>query len=190
VSNGGTGLPEPALAWLERTSGRVWWPAGLMGCAGPLVLAAVPQTGTAVDVGLVGLAAAAPLVAWSAQRPVYRFRARLGRGRRAVRPQASVCFEDDRGARHDLQPTIAAADLVGPFTLLCPDPERRCAGPGTFVVHLACEAEGRRWEATARLGKAQVQEGWFGGLEPRANGVRFTAEWSAIVGPRSSRPES
>lgn len=198
-------IAEAVNSLVERTPMQRWVSSGLLGAAIPLALAAAPWTGTWADVGLLALGTAAPLAAWSAVRlrsqletlplaiapvigtgsvdgvRIYRFRLRLGRGRRVLTPSATVSFEDVDGERYALAAHVPADDLIGPFTIVCPDPRQVCAGPGRFVVQVACDAPDRAWTAQATLDKRLAHDGWFGGVENGADGVRFTSEWGVVV---------
>lgn len=92
--------------------------------------------------------------------PVWRFRARLGRGRALRRPRAEVRLVGDAG-EVVLETLVPADVLVGPFTIVARDPGRLVGDRGVLVVRVACEEAGRVWEAEARYDVAACRDGWF-----------------------------
>lgn len=188
----------------EEVSARTFLRLGIGGGLAPLAFAALPWTTLPVDVVLVAFSPIAPMIAWVGLLVrarvdalpleiaptvgtghidgvrVYRFRVRLGRGRRAASPSATVSFEDADGETYALAARVPADEVIGPFTIVCPDPEHTCAGPGRFHVEVTCVAQGRSWNAAAVLDKSDVAEGWFAGVEPDRSTVRFTPQWSAM----------
>lgn len=197
-------LTDRVHATVESMSVRAVLRAGVVGGLAPVALAALPWTPALADAVLLALSPVVPALAWSALYlrsrldalplqiastvgagyidgvRVYRFRVRLGRGRRAALPSATVSFEDADGETFALAAKVPAEELIGPFTIVTPDPEHTCAGPGRFHVEVACEGQGRRWTASAVIDKRAVAEGWFAGVEPDRATVRFTPHWAAM----------
>lgn len=175
---------EAALDRIERTSAAPWLAGGSLGAALPLLLAASAATPRLADAALAAAALIGPALAgWGLRvrarlrglpleigpvaatgladgARIFRFRARLGRGRRLARPRAEVWFEAADG-RVALPVRVPADELVGPFTLVATDPDGRCAGPGRFVVEVACDERGRAWSASRVIPRDAVTEGWF-----------------------------
>lgn len=92
-------------------------------------------------------------------RPVVRFRARLGRGRRAEEVKASVRFVGPDGHEHTLPVAIPAPEVCGPWTVTAADSAGHTAGPGVLEVRVEVREGGRRWSADARF--TSVQAGRF-----------------------------
>jgi hypothetical protein len=164
----------------------------------PLVLAVAPFTAAAADFGLVVLALAAAgggAGLWRRKQlkaalplelsrvglaghvngaPVVRFRARLGHGRAMRAPVAVVTFEPVGGPPVPVATLRAAAPvLVGPWTLVVPDPGR---ADGAFVVRVTASEGPREWSTEARYPVAELGRGWFcGGVARRGGRLVFDA---------------
>jgi hypothetical protein len=176
-----------AIAVVERWRLRSWLMLGGLGVGAPLALT-FPAVG-ALDLLLVGIAmAAAGGTLWVVRLKrfidglpleiapvvgtglvdgvrVYRFRARLGRGRLLRDPSAEVSFVGSDGAPRRLDVEVPRGRLLGPFTVLARDRGGACATPGEFQVGVAASAGGTEWRAERRIPVDAVRDGWFGGFD-------------------------
>lgn len=194
---------EAPISLLERTR-----PGTILGAGA--ILALLPLIGIAwatgiADLALAALAAAiaggtgwawreakrlaelplevAPvaLVGWLDGGTVYRFRARLGRGRSLRDPTAEVRFVPEGGPPIDLVVEWPARSLCGPVTLLVRDPGDRVRPPGRFVVALTVRSAGRTWAATTEVPADAVRRGRFGGVGVADGRVVFDDRWATVV---------
>jgi hypothetical protein len=112
---------------------------------------------------------------------LYRFRARLGRGRTFRDAQARVWFEPAEGEAIELVPRPLPPLATGPLTVVVADPDGRIAAPGAFRVALEVRSRGRSWTATATI--AAIEEGRFDGIALVAGRVAFGEDWDRIRPP-------
>ena len=165
----------------------------------PLALAAAPFTTGAADVALVALSiasAGAGAGVWrrraiAAGLPlelsrvglagsvngvrVVRFRTRLGHGRAMRAAVAVVSFEPVGGPAVPVATLRPAAPvIVGPWTVVVPDPDGRAEG--AFVVRVTAAEGPREWSAEARYPVSELGRGWFcGGIVRRGGRLVFDA---------------
>ncbi len=110
--------------------------------------------------------------------PVVRLRARLGRGRVLRDARARVWVLGD-GAPHELVARVPGGVLVGPFTVVALDPDRRLRAGGRLRVEVAVTAGGGPWTAVRELA-GPVAAGRFGGVVVGARGVELVAGWDDV----------
>jgi hypothetical protein len=93
----------------------------------------------------------------------YRFRVRLGHGRTMRNARAEVVFRAADGDEVALPPLMANAKaLVGPWTVAVLDRDGRCDRPGTFVLRVWAEENGRTWDMVAPFPQGEMRDGRFG----------------------------
>ncbi len=109
-------------------------------------------------------------------RPVLRFRARLGLGRVVREATASVVHEGPSGTA-ELPTHVPSGALVGPFTILAFDPERRC-GEGRLRVTVSAREGDRTWTAEVVV-PCPAAEGRFGGVSSQGGRLVFEDDWHA-----------
>ncbi|MEM6927910.1 MAG: hypothetical protein AAF602_13345 [Myxococcota bacterium] len=174
--------------------------AGIFPTATPLAVDLMLAAGSATAIGAAAFVGGArgavhglPLqIAPRASRgvsrgqPVFRFRARLGRGRTLTEPVATVSWQGPDGDEVPLDPWVPADTLCGPFTFLAHDPAGRVDGQGQFVVRLQVQSAGRAWSAERRIAVEDVVEGPFEGVEMHRRGLRFTDAWQQVASPLES----
>lgn len=111
---------------------------------------------------------------------VYRFRARLGRGRALHDPSARVRWEPASGEPIELEAVLPARSLCGPFTILVPDPMDRVDGPGRFYIEVEVESRGRAWIASGSYPEGAIHGGRFGGILTDKHGILWGEGWLEI----------
>ncbi|MFK7928418.1 MAG: hypothetical protein AB8H79_09515 [Myxococcota bacterium] len=114
--------------------------------------------------------------------PAYRFRARLGRGRRMDRAAATVRFFPDAGDPVDLEPLLGRAQgLVGPWTVVVVDRAEVCTGPGRFEVRIRAAERSREWSAEASFSRSELKSGRFvPALAPRPLRLLAGERWDQL----------
>lgn len=113
----------------------------------------------------------------------YRVRARLGLGRVARHARARVSWVDADDTVHELEASVPAACVVGPFTIVVPDPLGVVGGAGRLAVQLRVRGEGRDWSAGRDYEADALVPGTFGGVRLGRRGLAFSdAEWSDVEG--------
>lgn len=195
--------PERTIPLLERHRPGTILGAGVILALAPLVgLPFVPGLG---DLLLAALAAAiagatgwafreskrlaelplevAPVgaIGWLDGGRVYRFRARLGRGRSLRDPVAEVTFLPEQGEPIGLSAEWPARSLCGPITVLVRDPAGRVQGAGRFALRLTVRSAGQTWTAAATIPSDALREGRFGGVTVAGGRVAFDEGWAALI---------
>jgi hypothetical protein len=99
-------------------------------------------------------------------KPVCAFQAWLGRGRVVRSPEIHVLFRASDGTERDLDATVPAEVLSGPWTFQVPDP----GGTGRFVVRVAVQEGGRAWEASGEWDRQGLAPGRFSAPVARQGG--------------------
>ena len=117
-------------------------------------------------------------------RPIVRFRARLGLGRALRDAGATVRFLGPEG-EIEVRAVVPAGVLIGPFTVLVPDPP---PGPGTWRIRVTATSGGRAWASEAVVPSSE-RRGRFGGVSPQDGSVRFDDDWAAVVEEPAVPPE-
>lgn len=193
---------DRAIAVVEPWSLRTWLAVGGAAVLVPLALT-FPATG-ALDLLLVGVAAAsAGGVGWAIRirrwldglpleiAPVvgtgivdgvrvWRFRARLGRGRLVEDPRAEVSFVGSDGVATPLEVEVPRGRLCGPFTIIARDVGNRFGASGAFRVSVSARSSGTEWRADRQIPAEQVREGRFGGIAPGPGPIRFEGDWTSV----------
>lgn len=193
---------DRAIAVVEPWSLRTWLALGGAGVLLPLALT-IPAAGV-LDLVLVGLALtsaggalwAIRVRTWLDRLPleiapvagtgridgmrVYRFRARLGRGRRLQDPSAVVEFVGSDGKALPLDVQLPQGPLCGPFTVIARDTAGSFGNPGELRIRIAARAAGSEWQAERRILATDVREGRFGGISPVSGKIRFEGDWAAV----------
>jgi hypothetical protein len=94
-------------------------------------------------------------------RRVYRFRARLGRGRVVRSPRVTVRFVPEGGPPQGLLATVPGERHCGAWTVWATDPEAAVQGPGRFEVALEVDEGGKVWKAAGQWDHDAVRTGHF-----------------------------
>lgn len=188
--------------------------AGLGGAVSALPLAAIPFVPLLGDV-IAGVVCVAGLVAtgWLfterrriGQLPlelaaaaargrvdgvdVYRFRARLGRGRRMRRPEVTVTWRPADGAPVPLAVALPVDDLCGPWTIVASDPAGVVRGPGALHLEVRVDSAGQPWRAAASYELEAVPAGRFDqGLQLGRRGLEWSDAWDRVTLDQDGTPD-
>jgi hypothetical protein len=93
--------------------------------------------------------------------PVYRFRARLGKGRGVRKLSSLATFRPKTGEPVVLQVLIPADLVFGPFTLVVVDGAGACVGPGEWTLEVSGTSKGQQWAAKRHWAVDEVTKGRF-----------------------------
>ncbi len=114
---------------------------------------------------------------------IFRFRVRLGRGRRMRAPQVRVTWIPDGSDPVPLPVEVPIADLCGPWTVIAVDRVGRVHGSGVLHLQVQVTSGGQDWTAEARYAPDAIVPGTFmGGVQQARRGLVWSGDWDQVTG--------
>lgn len=172
----GGAVAAPLLAALALVE-PIWAFAALL----PLVGAAALARHRARIAGLPLEVAALGLVGRVDGMKVFRFRARLGRGRAVARAVAEVRWRGPDGVEIPLSVEPGSYErVVGAWTICARDRGGKTGDAGELHVVVQADEGARTWQAAAQVPVAGLRRGRFAGAAV-SGGCLVPGDWQAVV---------